>query len=51
MDISPAFIKHGETTETVEQGEGTLDHPPMLPQTLAGVDPLAGDARPDVPFA
>ena len=49
MEIGPSLVADGQPPEAGEPGEGTFHHPAMLPQPLAGVDALAGDAGLDVP--
>ena len=46
-DASAAFIPDGETAETAEPCQGTLDDPAMPPQALGAVDPAAGNPRLD----
>ena len=48
MEISPPFVAHAQPPEVVEPGQGAFHHPAMATQTLAGIDPLAGDADADV---
>jgi hypothetical protein len=47
VDVGAALVADGQPTELVKPGEGALDHPPMAPQLLAGLDPLAGDPAAD----
>jgi hypothetical protein len=47
VDVRPAFVADGEPAEAVKPGEGALDDPAMAAETLAGLDPLAGDPAAD----
>jgi len=47
MDVRPAFVPDAQTAQAVEPGQRALHDPPMPPQPLARLDPLAGNARGD----
>ena len=51
VDVEPAFVADGEASKLVEPCEGSLDDPAVAAKLLAGVDPSAGDARPDLAAA
>ena len=44
-DIGPALVTDGQASEAVEPCVGSLDHPAMATELLAGLDPASGDAR------
>ena len=51
VDVEPAFVADREASKLVEPCEGSLDDPAVAAKLLAGVDPSAGDARPDLAAA
>lgn len=44
MDVDAPLIADRQPSVAIQPRQGPLDDPPMPPQALAGVDPLAGDA-------
>ncbi len=48
MDVGAALIAHGQAAIAVQPGQRALDDPTVATEVLAGVDPFAGDAHPDV---
>ena len=49
MNIRPSLVAHAQSAVLAQPGQRALHHPAMAAQPFAGVDPLAGDADPDVP--
>ena len=48
MDIGPALIAHPQPAKLGEPGQGAFHHPAVPTQPLTGIDPLAGNAHPDM---
>ncbi len=46
MDIRPPLVPDRQPPVAAQPGQRALDHPPMPPQALAGLDPLARDPDP-----
>ena len=51
MDVRPPLITHLQPPEAVQPRQRALHHPAIAAQALAGLDPLAGDARRDASTA
>jgi type I restriction enzyme M protein len=47
MDLGLPLVADGELAEAGQPRQRALDHRAMAPQLLAGLDPTAGDPRPD----
>jgi hypothetical protein len=45
--VRQSFVADRQTTEAVDPGKGTLNHPAVPPEPLAGLDPASGDAALD----
>ena len=44
VDVEPPFVSNGQAAEAVQPGKCPLDHPPMPPKLLAGLDAAPRDA-------
>ncbi|CAA9547209.1 MAG: hypothetical protein AVDCRST_MAG43-750 [uncultured Thermomicrobiales bacterium] len=49
MDVGAALVADGQAAVAVELGEDPLDDPAVAAQSLARIDPLAGDAYRNAP--
>jgi hypothetical protein len=45
--VGAPLVADAEAKVTDQPGEGALDHPPVLPQPLGGVDAASSNARGD----